>query len=41
MSDVLNLQEDSPEVPDEEKRSNPSYVFCAGETRSNKSWAFC
>ena len=41
MADVLNLQNDWPEAPDEEKRSNPSYAFCAGTNQSNKSWTFC
>ncbi len=41
MSDVLNLQEDGPEVPEEEKKSNSSWVLCGGTNKSNKSWAFC
>lgn len=41
MADVLNLQEEGPELPDEEKRSNPSYVLCGGTNYSNKSWVWC
>ncbi|MFV0460761.1 MAG: hypothetical protein ACK5MT_18555 [Actinomycetales bacterium] len=41
MADVLKMQGDDPESPDEEKRSNPSYVFCAGVNNSNTSKWFC
>lgn len=41
MADVLNLQEEGPETPDEDKRSNPSYFACAGNNKSNKSIIFC
>ena len=40
MADVLNLQDDGPELPDEEKLSNSSWVFCGGGA-SNKSRIFC
>jgi hypothetical protein len=38
MSDVLNLQDDQPEVPQEEKRSNWSIAACHN---SYKSLAAC
>jgi hypothetical protein len=41
MVDVLNLQEDGPDLPDEQKASNPSYVLCAGQAQSNRSRWLC
>lgn len=41
MADVLNLQGDSPETPDEEKASYRSLFACAGKNVSNGSWVFC
>jgi hypothetical protein len=38
MSDVLNLQDEGPEVPSEEKGSYLSIGFCRN---SFKSFAFC
>ncbi|WP_257217727.1 hypothetical protein [Klebsiella pneumoniae] len=40
MADVLNLQDDGPDVPEEEKISNSSWVLCGGGA-SNKSRIFC
>lgn len=41
MAEVLNLQDDSPEIPGEEKASNSSWVLCGGSNQSNKSRVFC
>jgi len=41
MVDVLNLQKDWPDAPDEEKYSNSSWVLCGGNNQSNKSRIFC
>jgi hypothetical protein len=41
MADVLDLQEQGPDTPEEDKRSNSSWVLCGGTNQSNKSWAFC
>lgn len=41
MVDVLNLQQDGAEQPEEEKASNPSYVLCAGKAESNRSRWLC
>lgn len=38
MADVIDLQEESPELPGEEKASNVSYVAC---NNSYHSQAFC
>jgi hypothetical protein len=41
MADVLSLQDDGTDVPEEEKRSNSSWVLCGGNNQSNSSRIFC
>lgn len=38
MADILNLQDEYPDVPREEKASNQSWGFCRN---SYRSYAFC
>lgn len=39
MSDVVNLQQQDPEAPDEEKASNVSYSACNNSYRS-QAWCW-
>lgn len=38
MAEIIDLQDDSPEVPDEQKASNRSWGFCHN---SYQSYVFC
>ena len=40
MANVLNLQTEAVDLPQEAKASDRSASFCAGAA-SGKSWAFC
>ena len=41
MANVLNLQTDTVEAPQETKKSHKSYWYCSGYGKSHKSYYYC